>query len=106
MHENAARALQYYEDLPRRSGRPELRLIEAEAHPRRTDRIAHAPMAEVRSIRLDPARKTAPRRSREVRARRQQSVSPRIAGRPDRVAMWAVLLGFFLTGVAAATGHG
>ena len=105
MHENAARALQYYEDLPSRSGRPELRLIEAEAHPRRANRNAHAPMAEVRSIRLDPARRTAPRRSRDVRTRGRQTVSPRIAGRPDRVAMWAVLLGFFLTAVAAATGH-
>jgi hypothetical protein len=38
--------------------------------------------------------------------RRRQAVAPRIAGRPDRVAMWAVLLGFFLTGVAALTGHG
>jgi len=105
MDENAARALQYYEELPHRSGRPELRLIEAEAHPRRADRIAHAPMAEVRSIRLDPARRTAPRRSRDVRAGGRQSVSPRIAGRPDRVAMWAVLLGFFLTAEAAATSH-
>jgi hypothetical protein len=105
MHENAARALQYYEDLPRRSGRPELRLIEAEAHPRRADRIAHAPMAEVRAVRLDPARSTVRRRAHEARARRRQAVSPRIAGRPDRVAMWAVLLGLFLTAVAAATGH-
>ena len=39
MHENAARALQYYEDLPRRSGGPELRLIEAEAHPRRAEQV-------------------------------------------------------------------
>ena len=96
MHENAARALQYYEDLSRRSGRPDLRLIEAEAHPRRADRIAMAPMAEVRTIR-PPAARPAPRR--------REPVAPRLAGRPDRVAMWAVLLGFFLTAVAAASGH-
>jgi hypothetical protein len=99
MHENAARALEYYEDLPRRSGRPELRLIEAEAHPRRANRIAKAPMAEVRTIRTPRSE------SRRPAPRRRQSVAPRIAGRPDRVAMWAVLLGFFLTGVAAASGH-
>ena len=111
MHEDAARALQYYEDLPRRSGRGDLRLvedraprhagsvrlIEAEAHPRRADRISHAPMAEVRTIRVDSGRHHAPRR--------RQAAAPRLAGRPDRVAMWAVLLGFFLTAVAAATGH-
>jgi hypothetical protein len=96
MNENAARALQYYEDMPRRSGRPELRLIEAEAHPRRADRISHAPMAEVRTIRLDASR-PAPRR--------RKAPAPRLAGRPDRIAMWAVLLGFFLTAVAAASGH-
>src|SRR2546423_6640094 len=95
MDENAARALQYYEDMPRRSGRPELRLIEAEAHPRRADRISHAPMAEVRTIRVD-TRRPAPRR---------RPPAPRLAGRPDRIAMWAVLPGFFLTGAAAATGH-
>ena len=96
MNENAARALQYYEDMPRRSGRPELRLIEAEAHPRRADRISHAPMAEVRTIKVDTRRPT---------PRRRQAAAPRLAGRPDRIAMWAVLHGFFLTAVAAASGH-
>ena len=96
MHEDAARALQYYEDMPRRTGRPDLRLIEAEAHPRRADRISAAPMAEVRTIRID----SSPRPKR-----RREPVAPGIAGRPDRIAMWAVLLGFFLTAVAAASGH-
>jgi hypothetical protein len=103
MHEIAARALEYYEDLPRRSGRPDLRLIEAESHPRRADRIAHAPMAETRVVRTD---KPAIQRRRHAEPRRRQSVAPLLAGRPDRVAMWAVLLGFFLTAVAAASGHG
>ncbi|MDX6667038.1 MAG: hypothetical protein QOK04_418 [Solirubrobacteraceae bacterium] len=96
MHENAARALQYYEDMPRRTGRPDLRLIEAEAHPRRADRISAAPMAEVRTIRVD--RQPRPKR-------RKEPVAPGLAGRPDRIAMWAVMLGFFLTAVAAASGH-
>jgi hypothetical protein len=101
MHENAARALRYYEDMPRRtSGRPDLRLIEAEAHPRRADRIAAAPMAEVRTIRIETSTRPASRRrEREPRA-------AGLAGRPDRIAMWAVMLGFFLTAVAAASGQG
>jgi hypothetical protein len=129
MHENAARALQYYEDLPRRSGRPELRLVETEPRPRR--RVEPEPRArrrggarhraaadspsapaKPRPARADarPARprrhEAPPRRRQLILPRRRQTVAPRIAGRPDRVAMWAVLLGFFLTGVAAATGHG
>jgi hypothetical protein len=132
MHENAARALQYYEDLPRRSGRPELRLVD-DPRPPRPDRAEAAPTAaparvEVRPRRARPAHDRrraaaapaprpkprsrthvgaappAPRPRTPLRARRRQTVAPRIAGRPDRVAMWAVLLGFFLTFVAAFTG--
>jgi hypothetical protein len=123
MHENAARALQYYEDLPRRSGRPDLRLVETEPRPRhrgeaepssrRSGRAAHAPAPAARPKRAEPRasartrrHEVPPRRRQIIPARRRQAVAPRIAGRPDRVAMWAVLLGFFLTGVAAATGHG
>lgn len=121
MHENAARALQYYEDLPRRSGRPDLRLVETEPRPRRRPEPDARPRRSQRSTHADPVAKRPPPRStqrgRRLEAaaprprpmlpiRRRQSVAPRIAGRPDRVAMWAVLLGFFLTGVAAATGHG
>ena len=117
MHENAARALQYYEDLPRRSGRPELRLVDSEPRPRR-DRHA-APQEEQRreprQRRREPEHRAVarprPRPRREPRRQpltppRPQPAAPRLAGRPDRVAMWAVLLGFFLTAVAAATGHG
>jgi hypothetical protein len=116
MHENAARALQYYEDLPRLSGRPDLRLVEteprprhrpeAEPRPRRSQRAAHAAPGTQRSGSRSRRHEPPPRRRPIVPARRRQTVAPRIAGRPDRVAMWAVLLGFFLTGVAAATGHG
>ena len=98
MRENAARALRDdYED-DRGSARPDLRLIEAEAHPRRADRYSAAPMAEVRTIRIDSYRRPAPRR-------RPDPVRAAVGGRPDRVAMWAVMLGVFLTAVAAATGH-
>jgi hypothetical protein len=118
MHENAARALQYYEDLPRRSGRPELRLVDADPKPRRRERAVHADVAaepHIGGVPRPDTRRAAERREaqrREARVRearlrptRRQPVAPRIAGRPDRVAMWAVLLGFFLTAVAAASGH-
>src|SRR5437764_698207 len=97
MRENAApawREHEYEEQQP--SPRPDLRLIEAEAHPRRADRYAAAPMAEVRTIRID---------SRPAPRRRPDPVRAAVGARPDRVAMWAVLLGIFLTVVAAATGH-
>jgi hypothetical protein len=143
MHENAARALQYYEDLPRRSGRPELRLVDSEPRTRRHMGEEVAPSAEAdqpatpdaapapdlgldtaRPARPDrhasrtqrrgePAHRSARPRPRPRRPRpqplappRPQAAAPRLAGRPDRVAMWAVILGFFLTAVAAATGHG
>jgi hypothetical protein len=144
MHENAARALQYYEDLPRRSGRPELRLVDSEPRTRRRmeaelephveaatgaapQLAADGPMTgELRRPRdrhatrpheqraREPEHRAArprPRPRREPRRQplappRPQPAAPRLAGRPDRVAMWAVLLGFFLTAVAAATGHG
>ena len=136
MHENAARALQYYEDLPRRSGRPDLRLVD-DPRPPRAERAEAAPTEAPRTVAVRPrparpkrraekaparraATASAPRRSRNhlgaapppqrrrqpVQIRRRQAVAPRLAGRPDRVAMWAVLLGFFLTAVAAFTGQG
>jgi hypothetical protein len=97
MRENAARALRDDYEEHRGSARPDLRLIEAEAHPRRADRYSAAPMAEVRTIRIDSSRPAPRRRPDPVRAA--------VGGRPDRVAMWAVMLGVFLTAVAAATGH-
>jgi hypothetical protein len=98
MRENAARAWRDDHEEDRGSPRPDMRLIEAEAHPRRADRYAAAPMAEVRTIRIDSSPRPAPRR-------RPDPVRAAVGGRPDRVAMWAVMLGVFLTAVAAATGH-
>jgi hypothetical protein len=137
MHENAARALQYYEELPLRSGRPELRLVDAEPRSRRhletdvttdaappapADHAAHATRTragspDVRARRpADDTRRRAAARGRDrsaarptgqtIALTRPRPAAPRLAGRPDRVAMWAVILGFFLTAVAAATGQG
>ena len=98
MRDNAARAWREHDqEASTGAPRPDLRLIEAEAHPRRADRYAAAPMAEVRTLRID-SNGPAPRR-------RPDPVKAAVGARPDRVAMWAVLLGVFLTVVAAATGH-
>jgi hypothetical protein len=38
--------------------------------------------------------------------RRRPQPAPRMSSRPDRLALWAVLLGLFLIAMAAATAHG
>ena len=40
-----------------------------------------------------------------VRSRRRSPAQAQIVARPDRVALWAVMLGIFLVAVAAATAH-
>ena len=40
-----------------------------------------------------------------ARSRRRSSAQAQIAARPDRVALWAVLLGLFLVAVAAGTAN-
>ena len=40
-----------------------------------------------------------------VRSRRRPRAQAQIAARPDRIALWAVMLGLFLVAVAAATAH-
>ena len=77
MREAAARQL-HEDEQP--STRPDLRLVEPED--RRTVVITGNPM---------PAR------------RRRSPAQQQIAARPDRVALWAFLLGLFLVLVAAAT---
>ena len=77
MREAAARQLREHEQ-PRT--RPDLRLVEPED--RRTVVITGNPM---------PAR------------RRRSPTHQQIVARPDRVALWAFLLGLFLVLVAAAT---
>jgi hypothetical protein len=77
MREAAARQL--HEDEQPRT-RPDLRLVEP--HDRRTIVITGNPM---------PAR------------RRRSAKQEQIVARPDRVALWAFLLGLFLVLVAAAT---
>jgi hypothetical protein len=79
MQPSGARNL-WEDEQPR--ARPDLRLIEPQA--RRTVRITGQPT---------PAR------------RRRSPTQQQIASRPDRVALWAVVLGLFLVFMAAATAH-
>jgi hypothetical protein len=40
-----------------------------------------------------------------ARSRRRSPAHAQIVARPDRIALWAVMLGLFLVAVAAATAH-
>jgi hypothetical protein len=90
MESAGARRLREHDDEPQsRSGRPDLRLIEPDASPlepgeRRTVTITGNP---------DHAR------------RRRSPAQAQITARPDRVALWAFVLGLLLVVVAAATAH-
>jgi hypothetical protein len=66
--------------------------------PRRFQRRAdaEAPVAERRTIRIT---------GRPGPARRRRSVMESQLAQPDRVALWAFLLGLFLVAVAAGTAH-
>ena len=87
MPTRAAGARKFQEDEdPRR--RADLHLVDSE---RRTVRITGQPMGITAQ--------RAPHRRRSSPAQRQ------IASRPDRVALWAFLLGLFLVFMAAATAH-
>jgi hypothetical protein len=61
-----------------------------------TQRRTDAPMAERRTITIT---------GRPGPARRRRSVMESQLAQPDRVALWAFLLGLFLVAVAAGTAH-
>jgi hypothetical protein len=77
----------------------------AEAPPR-PDRPAAAPRRTV-VIRGQVAPRPRAYASAPARRRRPRRASERIAGtRPDRAALWAVMMGVFLILVAVMTAHG
>jgi hypothetical protein len=88
-----AGARQLREEDPGRPDRPRLRLVDSEAT------AVEAPR-EPRTITItgNPGYSAASRRRRSPR-------QEQIAARPDRVALWAFLLGVFLVLVAAATAN-
>jgi hypothetical protein len=88
---------------------------EAFSDPRWDDRIGESAY-ELRDGRRTvlvtgrPEGKAVPRREATVmpsaRKRRQSVTRARIAGRPDRVALWAVALGLLMAAMAGFTGNG
>jgi hypothetical protein len=84
-HAAGARELRDDEHLSTDS--PRLRLVDEESAPaeRRTITITGNPTP--------------------VRSRRRSPAQAQIVARPDRIALWAVMLGLFLVAVAAATAH-
>jgi rare lipoprotein A (peptidoglycan hydrolase) len=89
MREAHARTPRADED-PRVDGRPALRVVE----PGGEAAAAAAPATPRRTIRIT---------GQPVPARRSQRAGTTITSRPDRVALWAVLMGVFLVFMAAAT---
>ena len=93
----AARRLQA-EDQPR--DRADLRLV--------TEPVDRGPLAtERRTIVITGNPGPAPRRRATAQRypARRSAAQRQIAARPDRVALWAFLLGLFLIFMAAATAH-
>jgi hypothetical protein len=86
MNDAAAGARKLRDDEYLSSQGPRLQLVEDEQ-----------PVAERRTITITgnptPAR------------RRRSPAQAQIVARPDRIALWAVMLGLFLVAVAAATAH-
>jgi hypothetical protein len=79
--------------------KPALQLVETATQPEpkrfeRTPETAAAPGAERRTITGQP-----------TPARRRRSVVEAQIAQPDRIALWAFLLGLFLVAVAAGTAH-
>src|SRR4051794_16920067 len=60
----------------------------------------------LRAARPDPTRRTVQIRGQVQPPRRRPSVSPTTTARPDRVALWAVVLALFMLFMAVATAHG
>jgi hypothetical protein len=84
---DAAGARRLRDDEHLSADAPRLRLVDEESAPaeRRTITITGNPTP--------------------VRSRRRSPAQAQIVARPDRIALWAVMLGLFLVAVAAATAH-
>jgi hypothetical protein len=85
MRHASARSLREDEQLQSHQREPRLRVVE------------EAPPAERRTVTIT-GHPVPPRR-------RRSPAQAQIVARPDRVALWAVMLGLFLVVVAAATAH-
>jgi hypothetical protein len=116
-----------YLDAPKRSERPHLRVVEELpavevpewaapfADPRWDDRLGEAPETDRNGRRTfvvtgRPGPRHQPRRERSAgataRMRRHTPTRARLAGRPDRVALWAVALALIMAAMAGFSGNG
>lgn len=91
----APRDLAVVADLPATADAPEGEV------PARGARGAGVPGRHTVTIRGQ----VAPPRRETARRRPARTPAERLGARPDRVALWAVLMGFFLILVAATSGH-
>ena len=89
MERAAARRLREHDEPQNPSARPDLRLVEPDASP--------LEQGERRTVIITGNPGPAPRRRSPAQAQ--------ITARPDRIALWAFVLGLFLVVVAAATAH-
>jgi hypothetical protein len=99
MQHAGARDLRAEDQLDARLAPPRLRLVEESLPPRaerRTVTITGNPTSTG-----SPIRAGSPNRA----SRRRSPAHAQIVARPDRVALWAFLLGLFLVVMAAATAH-
>jgi hypothetical protein len=95
----------------------ERKIEAAEARPGRFEREERAPEAarspEPRAVLSEPApvahpvaeRRTITITGQPTPARRRSTIAERQLAQPDRIALWAFLLGLFLVAVAAGTAH-
>jgi hypothetical protein len=83
----------------------ELRPTEDATHrePRRFDRRAASPATA--PVPAEPERRTITITGQPTPARRRRSVLDAPMAQPDRIALWAFLLGLLLVAVAAGTAH-
>jgi hypothetical protein len=88
MERAAARRLREHDEPQDPSARPDLRLVEPDLPLERGER---------RTVIITGNPGPAPRRRSPAQAQ--------ITARPDRIALWAFVLGLFLVVVAAATAH-
>ena len=76
------------------------------APPRRLHVVGSTPVPEPEPVYAENGRRTVVITGQPVPARRRPSVTAtRIQSRPDRVALWAVMLGIFLVFMAVATAN-
>ncbi len=74
--------------------------------PRRLHLVEQAPEAEYAPTYAANGRRTVKITGQPAPARRRSSpAAARIEARPDRIALWAVVLGLFLVFMAVATAH-